>query len=157
MFCHFNFLFHFHLLMTLIFCQLKLYLNKLLNKSNNSFCLWVRFSYFIIPGFFIPFNLFKLFKADISLIVLFLISLTKSLMSIYLNSPILFLQLNLLLSIIAKIFSNLFLSNQLAYLSVVFLSSLGLLISIVFSIGSLIVAPLTTLFFLHCSFSFLNC
>ena len=49
------------------------------------------FLYFIIPAFFILFNIFKPFLADISLIVLFLILLTKSLMSIYLNSPILFL------------------------------------------------------------------
>ena len=68
------------------------------------------FYYFCI---FISFNVFKPFLADISLIVLFLILLTKSLMSIYLNSPILLLKPNFLLSIIAKIFLNLFLSNQL--------------------------------------------
>ena len=67
------------------------------------------------------------------------------------NSPILLLQLNLLLSIIAKTFLKLLFSNQ----SVVFLSSSGLLISIGFSIDSLILA--STLFFHNCSFSFLNC
>ena len=47
-------------------------------------------------------------------------------MSLYFNLPILFLWLNLLLSAIANIFLNLFLSYQ----SVVFSSFLGLFISI---------------------------
>ena len=52
---------------------------------------------------------------------------------------------------IAKLSLNLFLPNQ----SVIFLSSSGLLISIGFSINSLILASM--LFFPNCSFSFLNC
>ena len=57
----------------------------------------------------------------------------------------------MLLSVIAKISLNLFLSNQ----SVVFLSSSGLFISIGFSTDSLILA--STFFFFNCSFcSFLT-
>ena len=70
---------------------MKIVSNKSLNKFNNSFCPGVRFLYFIIPAFFISFNVSKLVLADILIIVLFLILLTKSLMSVYLNSPILFL------------------------------------------------------------------
>ena len=80
---HFYFLFlllifHFHFLMTLVFYQLKLYLT---NRRINSFCPGISLLCFI-SEFFIMFNVFKRFLASISLIVLFLILLTKSLMSI---------------------------------------------------------------------------
>ena len=129
-----------------------------LNKFNNSLCLVVRLLCFIISEFFILFNVFRFFLASISLIVLFLILLTKSLMSIYLNSPILFLQLNLLLSIIAEISLNLFLSKQ----SVVFLSFSKLFISMGFFIDYLILTSIYSLIltsmlvFFSCSFSFFN-
>ena len=68
--------------------SVKIVSNKSLNKLNNSFCLEVRFLYFITSAFFSSFNVSKSFLADISLIVLFIIFLTKSLISVYLNSPI---------------------------------------------------------------------
>ena len=71
--------------------SVKIVPNKSLKKYNYSFCLGAHFLYFIISAFFVSFNVFKSFLANISLIVLFLILLTKSLMLIYLNSPILFL------------------------------------------------------------------
>ena len=100
--------FHFHLLMALMFCHfhfhfilswlsdsnvlsVKIVSNKSLNNFNNSLCLGVCFLYFIVSACFILFNVFKYFLADNSLIVLFLILLTKYLMPVYLNSPILFL------------------------------------------------------------------
>ena len=67
--------------------SVKIVSNKSLNKLNNSFCLGVCFLYFI-SAFFSSFNVSKSFSADISLIVLFIIFLTKSLISVYLNSPI---------------------------------------------------------------------
>ena len=73
----FHFYFHFNLLITLMFClfdfsvsSVKIISNKLLNKFNNSFCLGVRFLYLIMPAFFLLFNVFKPFLADISPIVL---------------------------------------------------------------------------------------
>ena len=71
--------------------SVKIVSNKSLHKFNNSFCLEVYLLFFIISALFILFNTFRHFLAGISLIVLFLILLTKSLMPIYLNSPILFL------------------------------------------------------------------
>ena len=110
--------------------SVKIILNKLSSKFNNSFCLGVHLLYLIVPSFFILSNLFKSFLASILLIVLFLILLAfnniKSLMLSYLNSPIFFLCLNLLLSIIAKISLNLFLSIQFE-LFIFFRSSLSML------------------------------
>ena len=85
-------LFHFHFLdfLILMFYQLKL-CDKLLNKFDNFLFPGVRFLYFIVSAFFISFNLLKYFLGSFALIVLFSVLLTKSLMSIYLNSPILFL------------------------------------------------------------------
>ena len=68
--------------------SVKIISNKSSNKFNNFLCPGVCFLYFIISAFFILSNVFKSFLACISLIVLFLILF---LMSIYLNSPILFL------------------------------------------------------------------
>ena len=81
LFCFLLFHLYFCLLdfLMLIFYQLKL------NKFNNSLCLGVRFIYLVISTFFISSNAFKSFLAYISLIVLFLISLTKSLMLSYFN------------------------------------------------------------------------
>ena len=88
---HFHFL-HFYLLdfLILMFYQFKIIFDKSSNKFNNSFCPEISFLCFI-SEFFIMFNVFTRFLAPISLIVLSLILLPKSLMSIYLNSLILFL------------------------------------------------------------------
>ena len=105
---HLNFHFHFHIhfhnlhfllfyfllfqfLDFLIFCQLKLYL---INHQINLIIFHVQgYAFYILLFlfFFISFNAFKSFLASISLVVSSLILLTKSLMSVYLNSPILFL------------------------------------------------------------------
>ena len=68
----------------------KIIFYKSSNKFNNSFCPEIILLSFI-SEFLIMFNVFKRFLASISLIALFLILLTRSLMSIYLSSPILFL------------------------------------------------------------------
>ena len=89
---HFHFIFIFVFLTSWFWCFVsKIIFNKSLNKFNNSLCLVVRLLCFIISAFFILFNVFRFFSTSISPIVLFLILLTKSLLSIYLNSPILFL------------------------------------------------------------------
>ena len=69
--------------------SVKIVSDKSLNQFDNSSCPGISLFYFI-SEFFIIFNVFKGFLASISLIVLSLILLTKSLMSIYLKSPILF-------------------------------------------------------------------
>ena len=100
----FSFLFSFSCFDEINVSSVKIVSNKSLNKFHNSFYPGVCLLYFIISAFFVSFNAFKPLLANSSLIALFLILLTKSLMLMYLNSSILFLWLNLLLSIIAKIF-----------------------------------------------------
>ena len=94
--------------MTKFVLSVKIVSDKSLKKFNNSFCLGVRFLCFVIPSFFISFNVFKSFLADISLTVI----LINQVSNVNILEFILCLSLNVVLSIVAKIFLNLFLSNQ---------------------------------------------
>ena len=67
------------------------------------------------------------------------------------------LVINLMLSIIDNIIFKLISVKPIRKIICRILSSLGLFISFGFSINSLMVASLTMLFFLNCSFSFPNC
>ena len=99
--CHLHFHFHnlhlhfhiyqvhfhnFHFLDFLMFCQLKLYL---INHQINLIIFYIQgyAFYTLLFLLFFSFNAFKAFLASISLIVFFLILLTKFSMSIYFNLP----------------------------------------------------------------------
>ena len=92
MFPHFHYYFYFHFclfdFLILMSCQLKLHMiNPWINLIilSDQGCV---FYILLFLRFFISFDVFKLLLADISLIALLLILLTKSAISIYLNSPI---------------------------------------------------------------------